>query len=561
MPGLGAPPNAVVNPDVSSLIGLAAPVVEPRSTAMLTDAFRQGFITSDDILERVGTRAREKKKLELAQTQQALADVTDPALVEARRNTQLAAGAQAKGALDRAPLEQKAREAELKAAIYDAQATPGGFNEMQKALSQAGYPVAIDTNTGLTDSNKAEITKRFAALAEYTNRKTEAESRVKNTEQKFFPTKNRDEAGNTTEGQLQKLFKDGQEVSSDQLKSWVHEAEALRKTPFSAYYSLQSLKPGQVVAPTPAPAVAPVAPAPAPALPPVTQSIEQLKAKRAQIAGALGPVQVSQMSDAEVQAWQPPAAPAPVAPTAAAAPPTGTSFVTGVEAPVPTRPLQEQAMQSALMANKNIQNSDAANAAYVPIQHLLKAVQPDGSYPASIKDKKLNDFSLIVGLAKILDPQSVTREGEIANVKNAQSLLVKYGINPASLEDAVGIATGQQYFSNVGRTAITSLIESAYGQHLENARNITADNANEAARLSLNPALAVGPSRFKDLESTGWKIGDDYTPRSFTLGVRGGEITQAGAPTSGAQGSEKILTAPSGRRIIEVSPGKYRVIQ
>lgn len=58
--------------DVSQLIGRANPdIVGPRATAALGDAFRSGFITADDVLNRVGEkgRAQEKAQIDIANAQ------------------------------------------------------------------------------------------------------------------------------------------------------------------------------------------------------------------------------------------------------------------------------------------------------------------------------------------------------------------------------------------------------------------------------------------------------------------------------------------------------------
>lgn len=267
------------------------PVVTPQATEQLADAFRKGFVTADDIMERVSERTKAKQELELLTTQQGIADATNPGLIQAKRNQQLAAGAQAGSALALNPLAEQAKTAELKAAIFDAQAKPGGFDLMQTALSKAGFPVSVDPNAGLTDANKNEIIKRFSALQTYTLKRADAEDRVKNTETKFFPTEQKLPDGSTTKGQLQKLFRNGQEITSDEFKNWATEAEALKRTPFSQWYSLQATQPGQVVAPiapaapliqpisqpaSTAPVIQPIQAAPAPTIQPSTPQLGQV---------------------------------------------------------------------------------------------------------------------------------------------------------------------------------------------------------------------------------------------------------------------------------------------
>lgn len=580
--GLGAGPSAIVTPDVNQLIGRPDIVVEPRSTAMLTDAFRQGFITADDIMERVGERSRLKKKVDIEQSKQALAELQDPELVQARRNQQLAAGVQAEGALANAPLAQKAKEWELKASIFDAQSKPGGFDAMQNSLTKAGFPVSVDVNTGLTDANKAEIQKRFTSLTQFETRKSEAESRVKGIETKFFPTEKPDpnRPGGKIKEQLEKLYQNGQEISHDQLKSWTQEAEALRKQPFSSYY-FSSLQPGQVatapVAAT-APAAAPVTPniVMRGALPPVTQSIEQLQAKRAQIAGTVGPAQVSQMSDAEVQAWQPTApAPAPVAtpvPTPATevapapaqpAASTGRSFVTGIEEPPNVRPLQENTMQGQVSDRKEIKNAADARTAYAAAAPILKSINADGSYRPNIEDKRFNDFALIVAYAKIVDPGSVVREGETDRLRDAQDFVQKWG---HSFPEFANVILKRQVFSPVGRKAIAGLIAVGHDNHQETQRQIVSDFANQAHQSGLNPALAVGADRLSHLTRTGWKLGETYTPKLAEIGGPSPAWLAKNDPGMGATAttpqSGKVFTAPNTtKKLQQIAPGRYKLIE
>ena len=94
------PQIAPINP--ANLIGRADPnIVEPRATAILTDAFRQGVITADDIMSRIGEGAQAKKKAEL----QIATEVTSPEAIAAREQqlaTQTAQGQVAQAQAERA---------------------------------------------------------------------------------------------------------------------------------------------------------------------------------------------------------------------------------------------------------------------------------------------------------------------------------------------------------------------------------------------------------------------------------------------------------------------------
>ena len=240
MPLESAPQSQLGRIDPSALIGRPdTSIVTPNSTAMLSDAFRQGFITADDITERIGERAKAKKELELATTKQGLQDVQDPELQAAKRNVSLAQGAQAGNVLANSDLAQQAQAEGLKAAILDAQLKPGGHDEMQKALTKAGYPVAIDAGVGLTDANKREIEKRFSVLVDYVKQQQEATDRVAKTETKEFSTKTVTPTGEV-HGSLPVLRYQNQDVDPETYKQWVQQHDTLAKTPFSAFYNLRS---------------------------------------------------------------------------------------------------------------------------------------------------------------------------------------------------------------------------------------------------------------------------------------------------------------------------------
>jgi hypothetical protein len=78
--------------DVSQLIGRADPdIVSPRATAALGDAFRTGFITADDVLNRVGEmgQAKEKAQIDVANAQSMAAQEQTSPEARAARAAQL----------------------------------------------------------------------------------------------------------------------------------------------------------------------------------------------------------------------------------------------------------------------------------------------------------------------------------------------------------------------------------------------------------------------------------------------------------------------------------------
>lgn len=71
MPGLESTSNQIGRIDPSSLIGKADTVVEPRAVSALTDAFRQGVITAEDITARLGELGKSQRKAEIMTAQEA----------------------------------------------------------------------------------------------------------------------------------------------------------------------------------------------------------------------------------------------------------------------------------------------------------------------------------------------------------------------------------------------------------------------------------------------------------------------------------------------------------
>lgn len=80
-----------INAPVGPLVTPANPAVTPDAVKALTDSFREGFITSQDIIDRLGQTGQLKRQ---AETQQAR-EFVDPAAVAARQAAVQAGGSQA----------------------------------------------------------------------------------------------------------------------------------------------------------------------------------------------------------------------------------------------------------------------------------------------------------------------------------------------------------------------------------------------------------------------------------------------------------------------------------
>jgi hypothetical protein len=85
---------------IPQMVGEVVPAATPSAVAQLADAFRQGFITTNDIMEHTGGNALarglvEKKKM--AAEQQLLGEQMDPLAIEARQEATRLSGEKAKG--------------------------------------------------------------------------------------------------------------------------------------------------------------------------------------------------------------------------------------------------------------------------------------------------------------------------------------------------------------------------------------------------------------------------------------------------------------------------------
>lgn len=252
-----APGSALGRIDPSSLVGLATPVVEPRATAALAEAFRSGMINANDIHDRVSERAKSKEKMEITLANRATAEAEDPALQEARRQQMLGAGAQGQLASAQAaaaqgllPAETMAKQFELERAQGEARYPASKHFDALAALG--GVKALPLTETGAVDyAKKAEI---GAELQLWKTRQDIAKAKLENIVGK--------EAENPAGTGMYSFTKQGD-------PSLPAERDALRKTA-EAPFVPSGTAPGTVAAPV----VAAPAPAPAPAPSPAAVTVE-----------------------------------------------------------------------------------------------------------------------------------------------------------------------------------------------------------------------------------------------------------------------------------------------
>lgn len=340
MAGPGQATSQPLQVSTSDLVGRGADpnLVSPAAVTALTDAFHRGFITADDIQERLSERTKEKQSLDLEQTQ------------AARKNV---------------GVTRQADEETKKAAILDAQLKPGDFGLMNKALALEGFSVKTNPE-GVTDEDRTEIGKRYGALLELKRRQTESASRVKETDIKPVEVLTKDAAGNEVKGQVIRRLFQGKEISPKQFDAWAQEDAVLRHTSLPQFYQLFSTQ-GQTVSQPAAPAPVAMAPAPVPAIA-TPQAIAAAQAapispeQRAAMANAGVPIEQAVMATELIQPARPatPVQPAAATPALGSTTPEGV-FVTGVtEAKAsPAVAKQQGALQERLNTLTNLDSTIA----------------------------------------------------------------------------------------------------------------------------------------------------------------------------------------------------------
>lgn len=155
--------------DPSSLIGRAdRTLVEPKATAALIDSFRQGVITADDIVNRIGQLGQSKKKAEIdiagMQSMQAQ-EAMSPEAVAARAQalaTQSAVGATAQAQAERTKILTQYPAV----AYFDKLAAAAGITEPKNADGTPDYPQMekIGAELAVQQARKAEAATELANI-------------------------------------------------------------------------------------------------------------------------------------------------------------------------------------------------------------------------------------------------------------------------------------------------------------------------------------------------------------------------------------------------------------
>lgn len=155
--GLETPAPGLGRIDVNQITGgPPAPVVEPRAVAALTEAFRNGQVTANEIHDRFVNAPAVEARAKFASDPQVLAAAKKQAIEQANQTE-----------LENSAIKQKmAHDALL-------ETVPFPVREMQKDLEQAGWPVMEAPNS---PTFAQEVGRRFRVLQDYKTNKAFAAS-------------------------------------------------------------------------------------------------------------------------------------------------------------------------------------------------------------------------------------------------------------------------------------------------------------------------------------------------------------------------------------------------
>lgn len=262
--GLETAPQQSVNVNPSSLVGLASPVVEPRATQALIEAYRNGILTADDITQRIGELGQKKQKAEIMGLDESMSPEAQAARAGARDLQVAQNAANLPNVGPAGQLAGQQIEAQQAAIKYPATAY---FDKFAPAL---GIPTPM-TPDGKVDYPKKEAIG--AKLAVWNSERAEAHDKLQNITTK-------DSADGTV---LFAVTKQGESVSPEEVSRLRAKAT---KT-----FQMSDMAPGVVVQPA----------APAPVVQPTVQTNSpDMNARRAAMANQFGGDAVTGMSDADL---------------------------------------------------------------------------------------------------------------------------------------------------------------------------------------------------------------------------------------------------------------------
>lgn len=496
-----ATPQRLGTIDPSSLIGQAETIVEPRAVAALTDAFRQGVVSSDDIVSRIGQLGTSKKKAEIMQAQEA---VSPEAQLLRQRQTE-AGTAQAQAATVKAG----------RAMVIEQYPAIAYFDKLAPAAGIEA-PTLPD---GSPDYQQME--KIGAQLAVHQAQRAEAQAKLDNIEDIQFGTNS---FSKTKQGEI-----------VDQ--NYVAQLRKQATAPF------QQQAPGSVQTMV-EPRMAPTTAAPAPS--PIAATGEPIDQLRARMAEKFGVEKVIQLSEDELRRLD---APAPMVtpkapPTAAPAPvidvggvpAAGTRVGMGTSLGPPATQLGKpiDPAEKALQIAKSKEIMPGIDSAIAAVQRGTGVGALEGSLPAKIFNRVGAAFG--------------AREQEFADQRS-----LEIGISTKILEGA------QVLKGNLSDKDVRFLKDTV--PKLSDSEDVWINYLNRWKRMAeTNTAILEGriPKPQADLFAPeGWQP----DPQGDAKDAAGNFFSPpATLSPAGGSGPGKVITLRSGIRVQRDAQGNYKTL-
>jgi hypothetical protein len=370
----------------------------------MSDAFRSGYITADDIMQRTDARGQAKRKAEIA-----------------------TATLQAKQAEDQLGNQALAMAAAKSRMEHDKAITdlgPGGL-QIQALFAKAGLPIPMIESTLVPGTKSVDMAKVNELTPEIFKWDTEQQRKAK----EYSGWKSVEVPNQQTNMMEQKFWNEFQGPRS--LRNDMPRSDA------QSFFDWKTSG-GQTTAP-------------------------------GTVAGA-----------SVVQPATPPAA----APGAVVPPQAG----------LPIKPLPNanrdlaNDVHTRFSTDPVVKDAKIASTAYTAAEPVLRTIQPDGTYnPKSNILPKQADYNLLVAYAKILDPNSVVREGEIKLLDGTASSLMNLSLakKDASFSDLASKLIGQTKFTQQERNSFRTLLTGAYQNRMTQANEVKNIHKAELTRLGI----------------------------------------------------------------------------
>jgi|SRR5579859_295889 len=495
---------------------LVSPSVLPDQNAAvqnMIDAFHKGFITSQDIVDRIGDRGQAQKKALL----ESLGEYVSPDAINSRMAAYKASGAQSALATQAAQAQSAAGLPQATAGLAATQtaaaqaATVGGAAGLQAFQSYAPWygesPDDYKTSTGAPD---------FAAMTSRGNKMNAEMALSQNWISQLTPATDRtvkDAAGGEY---TQKLNKFGVNVTPPDPNSgypgspayWAY-VKQLDKVlpefhPMRGQFLMTPTGGDDTVPGHPAGTVSPHTPAPVQGAPTIYGTgvtggePAQISAARAQLVNSgMEPVAVNQLTPAQVQSLVTPAAPSlpgipPTAPVIqpAASTPTAAGLIQPGVPPASALGVPTVAAKGSYQTPSDIKTQLVSDPVYKTFAEQQKYAEnfktvADAIESSPAPNKKVqinNDIGLAESIIKLYDPQAALREFKWSKLEEAQPWLEKIGaLKSLVLREGAFTPESRQRLIKMGDDIINGMESSVKGR-LQQADSIARASAQTAGQ-------------------------------------------------------------------------------